>query len=127
MLRLSPLAARHDPMSTTPTARNDSPIGIDHHAAHDRRMANPEYARAAATLAPLEALARVFIRYRIENGMTQEQLAAAMNTSPSAISRLESGQHQPNLETLRRFAHLSGRNLLVGFEDEGGHLELITV
>lgn len=109
------------------SARDVSPIGTDHETARKRRMANPEYARAAATLAPLEALARVFIRYRIENNLTQEQLAAAMGTSPSAISRLESGQHQPNLDTLRTFAHLSGRNLLVGFEDKVGQRELVTV
>lgn len=59
--------------------------------------------------------------------MTQEQLAAAMGTSASAISRLESGQHQPNLDTLRRFANLSGRNLLVGFEDKAGNRELVAV
>ncbi len=113
----------------TPTATDEavSPIGTDHQAARRRRMSNPEYARAAEALAPLEALARVFIRYRIENNLTQEQLAEAMGTSASAISRLESGQHQPNLDTLRKFANLSQRHLLVGFEDKVGHRELVTV
>lgn len=106
----------------TPTATDEavSPIGTDHQTARRRRMSNPEYARAA------EALARVFIRYRIENSLTQEQLAKAMGTSASAISRLESGQHQPNLDTLRKFADLSQRHLLVGFEDKVGHRELVT-
>jgi hypothetical protein len=35
--------------------------------------------------------------------------------------------HQPNLDTLRRFANPSGRNLLVGFEDKAGHRELVSV
>lgn len=120
------MASQHTPK---PTATDEavSPIGTDHETARQRRMSNPEYARAAEALAPLEALARVFIRYRIENNLTQEQLAEAMGTSPSAISRLESGQHQPNLDTLRKFANLSQRHLLVGFEDKVGHRELVTV
>lgn len=111
-------------MPATTTAH--SPIGSD---ATDTRPleSNPEYLRAAAQLSPLENLARVFIRYRIEHNLTQEQLAQAMGTSASAISRLESGQHQPNLDTLRRFAALSGRGLLVGFEDKDGHRELVAV
>ncbi len=109
----------------TPTATH-SPLGTD--ATDVRRLqTDPEFAKAAARLAPLENLARVFIAYRIEKGLTQEQLAIAMGTSPSAISRLESGQHQPNLDTLRKFAALSGRNLLIGFEDKAGHKELVAV
>jgi DNA-binding XRE family transcriptional regulator len=120
------MATRRTP---TLTATDDavSPIGTDHQTARRHRTSNPEYARAAEALAPLEALARVFIRYRIENSLTQEQLAEAMSTSASAISRLESGQHQPNLATLRKFANLSQRHLLVGFEDKVGHRELVTV
>ena len=109
-----------------PTEPTIDPIGSD---ATDLREfeANRSFVEEAARLAPLEDLARVFITYRIENEMTQEQLAAAMGTSASAISRLESGQHQPNLDTLRRFANLSGRNLLVGFEDKAGNRELVAV
>lgn len=103
-----------------------SPLGTDA-ADRGRFGTDPAFSQAAAELAPLENLARVFIAYRIEHSLTQEHLAQAMGTSPSAISRLESGQHQPNLDTLRRFAVLSGRNLLIGFEDEAGHRELVAV
>ena len=54
------------------------PIGSDYPTARRRRQRNPEYAEAAAARAPFEQLARLMIRYRIENGLTQEQLAAAM-------------------------------------------------
>jgi DNA-binding XRE family transcriptional regulator len=112
----------------TDTIDDIDPIGSDYQTARRRRQRNPEYAEAAAARAPFEQLARLVIRYRIENDLTQEQLAAAMETSPSAISRLESGNHQPNLETLRTFGRTSGLgNLLVGFEDETGHRELVGV
>ena len=104
-----------------------SPLGSDHRVARRRRMADPEYVAAVHALRPLEALARLVITFRIDNDLTQEQLAALMETSASAISRLESGQHQPNLETLRKFADVSRRRLLVGFEDEVGHRELVAV
>jgi DNA-binding XRE family transcriptional regulator len=108
------------------TTAAHSPLGSD---ATDRARLDedPAFTEAAAELASLENLARVFIAYRIEHGLTQEELAQAMGTSASAISRLESGQHQPNLDTLRKFATVTGRNLLVGFEDKTGHRELVAV
>jgi len=114
------------------TARDDEPappgpLGSDYRIGRRHRMADPDYAAAAAVLRPMEALARLVIAYRIENEVTQEQLAKLMDTSASAISRLESGQHQPNLDTLRRFAEVSRRRLLIGFEDDLGGRELVGV
>ena len=103
------------------------PLGSDYRIGQRHRMADPEYAAAAAALRPLEALARLVIAYRIDHELTQDQLAKLMDTSASAISRLESGQHQPNLDTLRKFAEVSRRRLLVGFEDEVGNRELVGV
>jgi len=53
------------------------------------------------------------MRYRIDAQLTRKELAAAMGTSPSAISRLESGRHQPNVETLRAFGRVAGLGNLV--------------
>ena len=41
---------------------------------------------------------------RIKSGMTQEQLAAVLNTTKAAVSRYESGKREPNLEQLRKIA-----------------------
>ena len=113
---------------TTNTTDDIDPIGSDYRTARGRRQRNPEYAEAAAARAPFEQLARLVLRYRIEKNLTQEDLAAVMETSPSAISRLESGTHQPNLDTLRTFGRVAGLgHLLVGFEDEAGHRELVGV
>jgi len=114
-------------VNTPDIAELVSPIGDDHDASVRRRSASPEYRRARASIAPFEELARLFIAYRIEHDLTQEELAAQMNTSASAISRLEAGHHQPSLGTLRKFGELSGRRLVVGYEDEAGRRELIAV
>lgn len=41
---------------------------------------------------------------RIEQGMTQKELAKSAGTQQSAIARLEKGQHEPSLSFLRRVA-----------------------
>jgi transcriptional regulator with XRE-family HTH domain len=50
-----------------------------------------------------------------------------MHTSVPAISRLESGQHRPNVETLERLGEAFGERLVLGFEDAEGVRELIGV
>ena len=41
---------------------------------------------------------------RIKCDMTQEQLAAALDTTKAAVSRYEAGKREPNLEQLRKIA-----------------------
>jgi len=52
--------------------------------------------------------------------LTQQQLAQRMDTSPSTISRLESGQHVPSLATLARVVEAGGMRLVLGFERPDG-------
>jgi transcriptional regulator with XRE-family HTH domain len=67
------------------------------------------------------------IARRIRYGLTQEQLAERMGTSESAISRLESGQHRPSVETLEKLGQAFGERIVLGFEDSAGARELATV
>jgi DNA-binding XRE family transcriptional regulator len=61
---------------------------------------------------------------RFELGLTQEQVAAAADTSHTAISRLENGTHMPQLTTLRRIAAVLDEQLLVCFQRiEDGEVE----
>lgn len=57
------------------------------------------------------------IRHRMANELSQEALAKVMGTSNTAISRLESGQHRPGVETLEKLARVFKRQLIVGFAD----------
>lgn len=52
----------------------------------------------------------------MELGLTQQVVAAAAGTSHTAISRLESGSHTPNLATLQRIAAVLDEELLVCFQ-----------
>lgn len=105
-----------------------TPLGATSGAARRRRAAqSAEYRAEQRRLAPYEGLARMVISRRIRYALTQEQLASRMQTSVPAISRLESGQHRPNVNTLERLARAFGERFVLGFEDEAGARELAAV
>lgn len=105
-----------------------SPIGSSSGEARRRRTTRSAiYQSEADRLAPYEALARLVIALRIRYGLTQRQLAARMGTSVPAISRIESGQHRPNLDTLERLGRAFGEHLVVGFEDDEGGRDLVAI
>jgi len=49
-------------------------------------------------------------------GLSQQALAERVGTTKSAISRLESGQHAPNVATLQKIATAFGNYLVISFE-----------
>ena len=104
-----------------------SPIGTDFLEDLELRRRDPAYAAVEAELAPLEALARILIAYRIEQGLTQEALAQRVGTSKTAICRLESGQHKPSVETLVKIGRALGQKLVIGFEDASGRRDVATI
>jgi ribosome-binding protein aMBF1 (putative translation factor) len=96
-----------------------SPIGRSTAEASRRRAGrSEEYRVEQARLAPYEQLARQLIRLRMETGLSQSQLADMVGTSHSAISRLESGQHAPTVETLRKLGTAFGKPLVIGFDHD---------
>ena len=87
------------------------------------RNARAEYAliRELRKTNPIAAHLR---ERRFELGLTQEQVAHAAGTSHTAISRLESGTHMPQLATLRRIARVLDEELLLCFQRiEDGELQ----
>lgn len=83
---------------------------------HQKWMKDPEYRKAHAALAPEFALARAVIEARVQAGLTQEQLAARMETTQSAIARLESGRSKPSTQTLAKLAAATGTRLQISFQ-----------
>jgi ribosome-binding protein aMBF1 (putative translation factor) len=99
-----------------------SPIG-DHHATRRRRrLKDPAYLEAARQVAPYEALARMVIRFRMDHELSQSQLAELVGTTNSVISRLESGAHRPNVDTLQKLARAFKRQLVIGFAEPSDEL-----
>jgi transcriptional regulator with XRE-family HTH domain len=83
---------------------------------HKKWMEDPEYRREYEALEEEFALASAMIKARKRAGLTQEDLAKEMETSQSAIARLESGRTLPSGSTLKRFARATGTRLRITFE-----------
>lgn len=81
----------------------------------DYRAARDEYARIRE-LRGSNPIAAHLRERRFELGLTQEEVATAAGTSHTAISRLESGTHTPNLATLQKIAAVLDEELLVCFQ-----------
>ena len=64
---------------------------------------------------------------REERGITQEELAEALNTSQSAVARMESGKQNFTTEMLSKISHVLNRDIItlgtnaINFQIEGGH------
>ena len=85
---------------------------------HDIWSQDPEYRRAYEDLEPEFRLARSLIEARTAAGLTQEQLAERMETTQSAVARLESGRASPSTRTLEKFARSTGTRLHISFEPQ---------
>ncbi|WP_271985307.1 helix-turn-helix domain-containing protein [Pseudoclavibacter terrae] len=75
-------------------------LGIDHDNVSDR-LADELVQADKRLLAEL-------IRARVRADKTQAQVAAAMGVSQSAVARIEGGERDLHLSTLRRYAHAIG-------------------
>lgn len=60
-------------------------------------------------------------KYRLKNGFTQEQLAAAVGIAKSTISMYERGQREPDFETIEAFADIFNVNMATLVEGEQAH------
>jgi ribosome-binding protein aMBF1 (putative translation factor) len=79
-------------------------------------LKDPAFREEYERLAPYEDLARMVIMRRAALGITQAELAARMGTTASAVSRIESGQHATNAQTLKKLADAFGIRAVIGFE-----------
>lgn len=67
-------------------------------------MKDPEFKSSYDEIDEQFKLAKMIISKRKEKGLTQKELAEKLNTSQSAISRLESGEYNPSFDFLNKVA-----------------------
>lgn len=96
-----------------------SPIGTTSEVASKRRAArSAAYRTQQEERAGYREIAWLLIRYRMDHGLTQQELAERVGTSHSQISRIESGRHKTSLDTLLRIARALDLKMIVGFESQ---------
>ena len=76
-------------------------------------LKDKEIRKSYEALKPEFTLIEMIIRQRIENGLTQKELAKKIGTKQSAISRLESGTYNPTLSFLQKTADALGAKVKI--------------
>lgn len=78
-------------------------------------LKDPAFKKAYAALEPEFKLASSLIQARIDNKLTQQQLAKKAGVSQTIVARLESGEANPTISTINRVAGILGKEIgLVG-------------
>ncbi len=74
-------------------------------------LADTEFRKEYEALEEEFSVASTLIEARRNAGLSQEQVAAIMGTTQSAVARIESGRPLPSIRTLMRYAAAVGRKL----------------
>lgn len=78
-------------------------------------MQDKVFAEEYKRLKPRYEIISFIISERLEQGMTQTELAERIGTKKSNISRLESGRYNPSLDFLIKVAEALGKELTLSF------------
>ncbi|HNX76707.1 MAG TPA: helix-turn-helix transcriptional regulator [Candidatus Rifleibacterium sp.] len=79
------------------------------------QMKNPEFKAEYDALEPEFAIIQAMIDARKETGLTQKELSERTGITQADISKLENGNANPSLRTLRRLAKGLGMKLKLEF------------
>ena len=88
---------------------------IDHKNLKNELFESEEIKEEYEKLNVMYEIKKQIIRYRIENNLTQKELADRIGTKQSAISRLENDDYNPSVEFLDKVAHALGKKLEIKF------------
>ena len=85
------------------------PVSHDHDEFLERALKRKGFSAAYDELEDEYLLVRELLAARTHSGLTQEEVAASMGTTKSAVSRLEgAGKHSPSVSTLKKYAKAVG-------------------
>ncbi len=79
------------------------------------QLKNPEFAKEYKALEEEYEVVRQIIQARILAGLTQKELAEKIGTRQSNVSRIENGNSNPSIATLKRIAEATGTKLHIAF------------
>jgi transcriptional regulator with XRE-family HTH domain len=86
----------------------------------EEQLQNPEFRREWDALEPEFAIVQALIDARKNVGLTQKQLSERTGIAQSDISKLESGDGNPSLKTLKRLAAAMDMTLKIEFTPSAG-------
>jgi len=74
----------------------------------EEQLADPKFKAEWQRLAPAREFASTLLRYRAEHGLSQRALAKRLGVSQPRIVKLESGEHNPEIDTIINAARQLG-------------------
>lgn len=74
----------------------------------EEQLADPKFKAEWQRLAPAREFASALLRYRAEHGLSQRALAKRLGLSQPRIVKLESGEHNPEIDTIINAARQLG-------------------
>jgi len=77
----------------------------------ERSRANPNFPELVDSALERRELLRALAKRRAEHGLTQEMVAERMQTSQSAVARIEAGEVDARLSTVERYAAAVGQRV----------------
>ncbi|MBQ6039624.1 MAG: helix-turn-helix transcriptional regulator [Oscillospiraceae bacterium] len=81
----------------------------------DKQLEDAEFRQEWEALEPEYAIIQAIIDARKETGLTQKELAARSGIAQGDISKLENGNANPSIRTLKRLATAMGKTLRIEF------------
>lgn len=81
----------------------------------ERSLQDPEFKAEWDAQASERALMRQIVEARLEEGLSQQELASRCGMKPANLCRLENGNGNPSVATLSKIAHGLGRELQISF------------
>ena len=79
------------------------------------QLKNPKFKKEWDELEDEYQIIENIVKARIEAHMTQTQLSEVTGITQSDISKIENGNGNPSLKTLRKIAHALGKKLKIEF------------
>lgn len=92
----------------------------------EEQLANPSFRAEWQRLAPAREFAATLLRYRAEHKLSQRALAKKLGVSQPRVVRLESGEHNPEIDTIINAVRSLGIEFVLDVAPAGRKPALVT-
>ena len=84
----------------------------------EKQLEDPEFKAEYEALEPEFAIVQAIINARKQKGITQKELSELTGIAQGDISKMENGNANPSIKTLKRLASAMGMSLKIEFVPE---------
>ena len=92
----------------------------------EEKLADPEFAAEWQRTAPSREFAVALMRYRAEHDLSQRGLAKELGVSQPRVAKLESGEHNPSVDSIINVARRLGIEFAIDIAPSGRKPTLVT-